>query len=101
LDNNKVIPVTKFEKAENLENEAFSFLFDKDVDNAIKKFSECENTYPSYHSVYDILKILRKEKQNLTTDNDANWKKLYAEILNNYSWKLSNEVLTKLRELSK
>jgi len=47
------------------------------------------------------MKIVRKEKQNLTTDNDANWKKLYAEILNNYSWKLSIEVLSKLRELSK
>ncbi len=100
VDNNKIIPTNKAEKAEDLESQAFSFLFAKDLENAMRKFSECENTFPTYHSVYDILRLLNREKQNLSVDNDTQWKAVYFQILNDYSWKLSRDILEKLRALS-
>jgi hypothetical protein len=100
IDNNKIIPASKVEKAEDLERQAFNFLFEKDIENAIMKFNECNNTFPSYHSVYEILRLLRKEKANLVADNDIKWKEVYSKILKDYNWKLSNETLKKLRDLS-
>lgn len=87
----------KFQVAQNIEVEAFDFLFNKNISSAIAKFDECERAYPGFHSVYEINKFLKAEKNNLTNPNSLKWKEVYSNILNNYSWKLPNEIIEKLK----
>jgi hypothetical protein len=87
----------KFQIAQGLEIEAFDLLFEKNIDGAIAKFNETEKAYPGFHSVYDINKVLKAEKNSLQNPNSQKWKEIYSNILNNYSWKLPNEIIEKLR----
>ena len=86
------------ESARKFESEAFRYLFERDVEKSIQKFDECERIYPSYHSVYDILKILRKEKQNLIDQKSDKWTEMYNQIKNQFSWKLSPEIIDGLNK---
>lgn len=95
--NNKIEPSKDLQLAENLQLQAFEFLFKKDINNAIQKFKECENAYPSYLSIYEIKNLLIKEKSFLLNSNSAKWKEVYLKILNDYSFKLSEEIKKELK----
>lgn len=89
------------DEAGKLENKAFQYLFDKNIDQALATCEECEKTYPSYHSVYDLKNMLKKEREGLLDKNSGKWKEIYLKILNNYSWRLSTDIMDKLRLNSK
>jgi hypothetical protein len=57
------IASTKSQGAQDLEIDAFNFLFSKNVNEAIAKFEECDKYYPQFHSVYEIKKLLNSEKK--------------------------------------
>lgn len=89
---------TKAEQAKKMERQAFDFLFEKNVDAAIQKLEECNKVFPTYNSVYDIAKLLKKERQNLTDKKSSKWSDIYKTILNQYSWRLSEEIIGKLKQ---
>ena len=101
ISNNNADKTTKFSKANNLEHLAFQSLFDKKVEDAIMRFQECEDEYPSFHNSYEIINLLEANKEELQNDKSTKWKEVYKTILDQYSWKLSEDVKRKLSDLSK
>ncbi|WP_231465087.1 hypothetical protein [Pedobacter sp. Leaf132] len=100
VGNNKMIG-NRYQLAQEYENDAFKLLFSRQIDEAISKFEECETKYPGYHSVYDIINILKAQKSQLSNSDSAKWRELYARILKDYSWKLSPQIINKLKEEAK
>lgn len=66
-------------------------LIDKDLNGAIKNFSLSEKSFNGFHSSYEIYNYLKKNKTVIIKDGD--WKKVYSDIVNNYSWKLPSEYI--------
>lgn len=92
---------SKLELASNYEAKAFSYLMSRDIENAIKFFSESENSFNGYNSVYDIAAYLKKNKDRLMNKNPLPWKAAYAYILSKYNWKMPEKINEKLKELAK
>ena len=91
---------TKSEKAVFLENQGFSHLFDKEVDLAIKSFTDCDKEFPTYHSVSNIATLLKENRGKLIDKNPDTWKVIYKKILKDYSWKLRSDIIEKLNEVA-
>lgn len=89
--------VSKFQKAKNLETTAFNFLFEKDIDQVIATLDACEKIYPGFHSVFEINRMLKQERDNLSDPNSPKWNEVYLKILNEYPWKLSEEMKERLQ----
>lgn len=94
--NNKNIGLAK-----EFEDKGFSFLVNMDIDNAIKSFTQSENSFNRYNMVYDIATYLKNSRDNLLNNNPTNWKPIYATILSEYSWKMPEKYKSILTELSK
>jgi len=90
-----------YESALDWEAKGFSFLFAKDVDNAILAFNNSENSYNGLHMVFEIQRYLRANRGKLLDQNSEEWKAIYATLANDYSWKMKPEVRKRLVELSK
>jgi len=91
------ITSNKLQLAQNLESEAFGLLFNKRINEAIAKFDECASIYPEFHSVYEISRMLKTEKNELSNPDSTKWREVYAAIYKNYSWKLTNDIIEKLK----
>lgn len=81
-----------FNSALEWEKKGFSFLLEKDVENSIAAFSNSEKSYNSFHQVYEISNYLNKNKSQLLTKDSAFWKTAFKTILDNYSWKMPQNV---------
>lgn len=86
------------ELAHQYEREGFNHLLDKDINNAIKSFRKSENSFNSFHTVYEIAVFLEKNKTNLSTKNEIVWKQTYSKLINDYSWKMPKDIKSKLEE---
>lgn len=98
FQNNNIGAASREEQAEKLEREALFFLLDKDIDQAIEKLEKCEEIFPGYHSVYEVLRLLKKDRESLSDEASPLWQELYLRILENFSWKLPESIKKKLRE---
>ncbi|MGA8853355.1 MAG: hypothetical protein WB492_04180 [Christiangramia sp.] len=98
FQNNKVGSAYREEQAAKLEQEALSFLLDKDIDQAIEALEECEEIFPGYHSVYEVLRLLKKDRETLSDKNSPLWQEVYKQILENFSWRLPESIKKRLRE---
>ena len=87
----------KEELVEKLENQAFSHLFENNINQALEKFKECYTAYPKYHNVDEILKLLQKEKKSLSDKNSNKWIEVYKIILEKYKWGLSSDIVETLK----
>lgn len=101
FNNNIASSTNKASIAKDLELEAFSYLFKKDVLKSIEKFNECEKIFPTYHSSKEIARLLDAEKQNLLNKDSTRWKEIYLKIYNNYTWRLPSDIIDELQRLSK
>ncbi|MDN3204419.1 hypothetical protein [Algoriphagus sediminis] len=90
--------VSKYQNAKNLEKMAFDYLFQKDIDRVIATLDAAERVYPGFHSVYDINRMLKAERSDLSDPDSPKWKEVYSRILNDYPWKLSDEIIERLEE---
>lgn len=82
----------KYEEAQKLERSAFESIFNHEIDRAIQLFEQCEKIYPGYHSSYEIVNYLKSNK-----DKD---KKTICKSLLNFTWKVPQDIVEKLRLLS-
>jgi len=95
----KKIQVTAYDQAVSLERQGFDALIQGDFEQAIAAFKSAEETYPQFHSVYEIANLLQQNKDEL---KDANKRKsILREIAENYSWQAPPEAIKRLKELSK
>lgn len=93
--------IKDYNSAIDWESKGFSFLFNKDIDNAILAFKSSENAYNSFHQVYEISRYLAENRSHLKDSNTEFWKTTYNKIAKDFSWKMSPEVKEKLLEISK
>lgn len=100
FENNPTNSLNKSDAANKLVTEAFQFLFAKDVEQAIKKFDECEKVYPQYYSVFEINQLLKSNKEILKDKTSVKWAEVASILLERYSWKLSTEIKNQLKMIS-
>ncbi|MDI9311714.1 MAG: hypothetical protein QM535_16000 [Limnohabitans sp.] len=82
--------------AKKYEEDGFKYLLEKKVELAIASFVKSENSYNSYHQVYEIARYLTKNKDVLKNKNSSQWKIVYKKIITEFSWKMPNEYKEKL-----
>lgn len=66
------------------EREGFQHLIAGDYDNAIAAFQAAENAYNTYHNVYDIARILRQNKSQMS--DPVKKKEIFKKIVKDYSY---------------
>jgi type II secretory pathway pseudopilin PulG len=80
-----------YDKALQLEKEAFNDIIGNRFAAALSKFYQIEKITPSFHSSYEIAKLLEAEKNNFANP-DAQLR-IKNEILKKYSWEAPKEQL--------
>jgi hypothetical protein len=88
LDKTESQATTKFlgklSTAKEKEREGFQSLIDGDYDGAIKSFQEAEDSFNTYHNVYDIAKLLRENRSRI--DDPAVKKEVFKTIVNRHAY---------------
>jgi len=82
--------------ANEFEKKGFSSLLEKDIDNSIMYFIKSENSYNSYHMVYEIAKYLKESKSKIQSEPEY-WNIIYKVILEKYSWKIPEKYKRELQ----
>ncbi|MDH4472467.1 MAG: hypothetical protein QE487_07645 [Fluviicola sp.] len=88
------------DKAKEWEEKGFSFLKEKNIEQAIDAFKNSENAYNGFHNVYDITLYLEKNKAKLADPNSEEWEILYAKMVSDFSYKMPQHIKTDLRSRS-
>ena len=87
-----------FKAASKFEAQGFAYLLSGEFDKAITAFNKAEISFPSYHQVYEISRLLRKEKADL--DNPEKRRQIYLQIVNEMSYGAPSEMLEQLKKLA-
>jgi len=98
FQNNNIGSGSRLEQAAKLEQEALNFLLDKNIDQAIVTLENCEELLPGYHSVYEVMMLLKRQREILSDKTSPLWQEVYKQILDNFSWRLPESIKKKLRE---
>lgn len=88
------------ENAKAMELNGYNALFNKDVKKAIQYFKDSENSYNSYHQVYEIAFYLNGNQKKLINNDEKAWTETYRKILSDFSWKMPADVRLKLAQMS-
>ena len=83
------------EMASQLGRAGFESLMAGDYENARRGFQSCENRYPKYHSVFDVLELIQSHKSDLA--EPAKRKQILQLIASKYSWGLPPDLLERLK----
>lgn len=70
----------KFHSASNLEKLGYSAIKKKDVNNAIKYFSQADQVYPEFRNSFEIKNYLSKNKIKLPDSSSNDWKEVHKNI---------------------
>jgi hypothetical protein len=86
--------------AEEMEKQGFTYLLNKDLNNAVSSFKSSENAFNGYHVVYEIALYLERNSIAVAQNPD-NWKVIYKKLLKDYSWNMPAEIKSKLQAMTK
>ena len=89
---------SNYQSAIEFEKEGFEYLISGDIENAIQSFDAAEKAYPTFHSVYGISRVLKKNKDQWSDESAR--KSVYSQIVDQHSWKAPPEYIKKLKELA-
>lgn len=87
--------LTQYQRAREKELEGFKALIHKDFNIALEKFKEAYSIYKDLHSVSEIYHLLDSNKNNF--DDSEVHRKIYKEIIEKYSWKVPNDIISALK----
>jgi len=87
-----------FKAASKFEAQGFAYLLSGEFDKAITAFNKAEISFPSYHQVYEISRLLRKEKDGL--DNPEKRRQIYLQIVDEMFYGAPPEMLEQLKKLA-
>lgn len=87
-----------YQSAAKYEMQGFSYLLDGEFDRAIAAFNKAERSFPTYHQVYEIGKLLQQEKESL--NNLQKRREIFQRIANEMNYGAPPEMIEKLRELA-
>lgn len=85
-----------YEKAMQLEKEAFTALTNNDFETALNKFTEIEKVSPSFHMAYEISRLLKKNRSNFS--DKTTQLQIKNEIITKYSWRAPADQLKELKK---
>jgi len=80
------------------EAQGFTYLLAGEFDKAITAFNKAEISFPSFHQVYEIGRLLRKERDSL--DDPEKRRQVYLQIVNDMSFGAPSEMIDKLRKIA-
>jgi len=80
------------------EAQGFTYLLAGEFDKAITAFDKAETSYPSFHQVYEISRLLRKERDSL--DDPEKRRQVYRQIVNDMNYKAPKELIDKLKKIA-
>lgn len=90
--------VTRYQAAAATERAAFEALLAGNFDLAIQKFQESENAVNGYHQVYEIHRLLVKNKPDL--NDSARRKEVFQKIVNDFYRGAPRDLLELLKNAS-
>ena len=89
---------TKDKKAAlKFETQGFTYLLAGEFDKAITAFNKAEISFPSFHQVYEIGRLLRKERDSL--DDPEKRRQVYQQIVN-MDYGAPKEMIDQLKKLA-
>lgn len=89
---------SNYQTAIEYEKDGFDFLISGDIENAIQSFDAAEKAYPTFHSVYGISRLLKKNKDKWSDESVR--KSVYNRIVAEYSWKAPSGSISELRKIT-
>jgi len=94
--------IRKRESVVRLEREGFEKILNRDINGAIRAFSEASTLWPEYHNVSEIRNLLLSNKIELSKPNNVTlWKEVSRTIMIKYSWGIPTNLRRKITEFSK
>ncbi len=93
-DYTKANNIGSYEKAVQLEKEGFEAISKNQLGIALEKFNQIEKIAPSFHSSYEISKLLNSKKNNFS--NPGVQKEIKELIIKKYYWKAPPEQMKKI-----
>lgn len=81
------------------EREGFAAIAAGDYDAALTAFAAAERSFPSYHNVFEIHNLLRRERT--FSSDPATRQRVVARILREYSWGIPADIRPALEQASK
>ena len=93
-------PISRLKLALQHEEEGFRKLLERDYQGAVDRFKSAEDEFPSFHQVYEIRRLLERERAGLEAGGSEKWKEVYRKIVSGYSWKAPPELLAELKSAS-
>ncbi len=90
----KLVNESKFQTAKKYETTGFQHLVSDRFKNSLEDFENAYKTYPEYHNVEEISKLLRKNIEHLNDPSRRDPAKIsiYRQILENHSWGIPDDV---------
>lgn len=98
---NPIISKKNAKAALEWEIKGFRALLNKNIDGAILAFENSENSYNSFHQVYEIALYLKRYQSALQNPNSSQWKEVYLTLISEYSWKMPSDIKRLLVEKSR
>lgn len=98
---NKTNNTSDYDLAFKWERTGFESILSKDLNHAIDAFESSENSYNTFHQVYEIGRFLKNQHSSGEEQNDIFWNNIYRRILFDYSWKMPTDIKNQLEELIK
>ena len=83
-----------YQTASKLEKEGFAAIANNQLGIAYEKFKQLVSIAPSFHSSYEIYRMLGKQKVNF--NNPETQQNIKEQILKNYTWKAPTEQIKKI-----
>jgi hypothetical protein len=87
---------TRLKRATQKEREAFESLLSGEYDRAIEAFEETEIIYPTFHQVYEIGRLLRRNRSKLDIPDER--RKIFIEIAQKHSYGAPRDLLFEIRK---
>ena len=89
---------TQYERATARERDGFYQLIEGDYEAAIEAFGDAERIYPTLHSVYEVRRLLQRNRDSLDQANVRT--RVLQTIVDEYAWGVPSEIIAALeREL--
>lgn len=76
----------------------FEELTKKNLDAALEAFIKSENSYNSFHQVYEIANYLRAKKKQQARQDEAFWQEVYSKVYNDFDYKMSDDFKRRFRK---
>ena len=77
------------------ERDGFALILAGKFDEALSSFESAENISPTYHNVFEISQLLRRDRDNIR--NEPTQKEIIRRLLRDYSWGMPEEVKAQLK----